>query len=824
MNRTGFCRLKIDPARVDYLRFLTYWRTAADAKDPAAGLSAIRAALAEQRGEPLHGLPGAEFARRRERLLAQLREATVDCVRAELECGRLDAAYRRVEDAQAQWPDSEPLLELRVRILTALGRPDEIEPLLRDWEQRFRRSTVHLLLARATTPATPGLPPSPPRSVPRQLPPHPPVLVGRSDEIERLGSTLLGRTAARAKIASISGMPGVGKTMFAVSAGHTVEQYFPDGTLYADLRGYNAQEPERYEHLLVRFLNDLGVAPDTPTRDGMLAAYRTALADRAVLLVLDNARNEQHVRNLLPGLGRSAAIITSRRRLHGLAIKEGADMIDLAPLHRTASLELLRAELGEQRTGLASPFLDELVEHCAGVPLALRIIAARVIAHGPGSVGDISRGLRAASTRLRQLDLGSDDQSVRLSFEVSHNLLPASAKRLFWQLAVHPGPSISWSALRALWPDDPNEVSLANDELQRTHLLEETADARFELHDLLRVYAGELAARQGEAERVGVAERILEFLLQNASACDRLLDPDRNLPIVSMGIRIDIPRTVADATAWFEAEYSTLTAVIGTAEAHGLDRHTWLLPMVLVAFQWRSGRYLDALRHLPTALEAARRVAAPADVAMVHRMIGGTHRGLGELAPATREMRSAVRLSEESGDVRGAALGNSALGVMLRETGAPGEALTHHTAALAAFQELGDVLGQGGALNGIGVAHYDLRRFDLAQEYCRRALGLLTDTDDLNGQACAWFGLGRTELALGDTRRAIASLARALRLYRSFGYPSRQARTLLWLADALLLADRPLMAAEALGQARSLLAGLGEADPDAAVRRLRSQL
>ncbi|MFE1320893.1 tetratricopeptide repeat protein [Kitasatospora phosalacinea] len=821
-NDGRFCRLRIDPHRVDYLRFRTHREIAGGAPDPASELAALKAALAEHRGEPLRGMPGPEFAAHRADLVTQLQDTTVDCVRAELACKQLEAAHRRVSAAQKRWPDSEPLLELRVRILGALGRTGEIGPLLEDWREQFKRPIVHLLLSRAAKSTTQQVPVRP---VPRQLPPRSPALVGRGDQVERLCNTLLGRTAGRSKIVTVSGMPGIGKTVFAISAGRTVEEHFPDGTLYADLRGYNTQEPEHFEYLLVRFLNNLGVEPDTPTRDGMLAAYRTALADRSVLVVLDNARDEKHVRNLLPGLGRSAAIVTSRRQLHGLAIQEGADMIGLAPLGRTAALELLREHLGDQRMGQVSPFVDELVECCAGVPLALSITAAHILVRGTGAVGKISHDLRTRSTRLQQLDLGSDDQSVRLSFEVSYDLLPAPAKQLFWQLAVHPGPTISWSAVRALLSEDGAEFSSAGDELVRNHLLGESSGSRYGMHDLLRAYAEELAARQGPGERAEVAERILEFLLQNAASCDRLLDPDRRLPVgAAKNLRIDVPRNIAAATAWFEAEYSTLTAVIGTAETYGLDRHTWLVPMTLVAFQWRSGRYLDALRHLPTALEAARRVASPVDVAMVHRMLGGTHRGLGDLARATREMRSAARLSEEHGDKRGVALANSALGAMLREGGAPNEAFAHHTAALAAFQELDDVLGQGGALDGIGAAHHDLQRFALAQEHYRRALEVLAGTEDLNGQAHAWFGLGRSQVALGSPRDAIVSFTRALRLYRSFSYASRQVRTLISLSDAFLQADRPRMAAEALSQARSLLTALGESDPDAAVERLRNQL
>ncbi|MFD7826103.1 ATP-binding protein [Kitasatospora sp. NPDC059803] len=819
-NGDGFCRIQVDTHRIDYLRSQGHVDRAADAPDPSVRLTELRSALGEWRGVPLEGLPGPGFARSREALLAQLRDTTSGCVRAELECGQYGAALRRVHEARERWPASETLLELNVRILEAQGRPDEVEPLLTAWERRFGRSTVHLLLAPEATYEPPRA-----RSVPRQLPPQPPDLVGRDAQVDQVSSTLLGRTRGRSRIAVVSGMPGIGKTLLAVRTAGEVQQYFPDGTLYVDLGGFSSREPERYEHLLARFLNDLGVRPTTSTRDGMLAAYRTTLADRAVLLILDNALDEQHVQRLLPGPGSSAAIVTSRRQLHSLWVNEGADIVNLTPLNRPAAVELLRIQLGEQRMKLATPFVEDFVQYCAGMPLALAITAAQILRRPAQALGDVSRGLREESTRLHQLDLGTEETSVRLMFETSFKLLPSKAQHLFWQLAVHPGPTISWTTVRALRPDDPVGTSDAFDEIVSMSLVSEISDSRYALHDLIRVYAGDLAARRSESERAEVAERILEFLLQNAAACDRLLDSARDLPIGEpRGIRVDVPTDTAGAMAWFEAEYSTLTAVIGTAEARRLDRYTWLLPMVLVPFQWRSGRNLDILRHLTGALEAARRVAAPADVAMVHRMLGGTHRRLGDLARATRELRSAVRLSEENGDVRGAALGHHTLGVMLRENGAPGEALEHLTLALTAFGELDDILGQGAALSGIGVAHYDLRRYSVGLDYCRRSLTLLGSTDDVNGQAYALFSLGRIQVALGDHRIAVTDFVRAVRLYRSLTYPSREARTLVWLADTLVLAGRPLMAAQAVAQARSLLVRLGESDPDSAVERLRSQL
>jgi tetratricopeptide (TPR) repeat protein len=825
-NERGFCQIPADSQSIDYVRFQEL-RRAADAVDSAsARLKSLRSALGEWRGTPLEDLPGEGFEQKRAELTTELWEVTTACVLAELECGEARAALDRAGSALARWPESERLLELNVRALRALGRQDQVEPLLARWEHRFGRPTVHLLLVGDAegkgSGAMTGAPPAPARLRPWQLPSQPVDLVGRQPQLDRLTETLLGRTAGRSRVAVLTGMPGVGKSFLAVRAAARVERSFPGGILYADLGGFSPGEPERHGPVLARFLNDLEVRPATPTMDGMVSAYRTALADRAVLLILDNARDEDHVRLLLPGLGASAAIVTSRRQLHGLAIREGAELVDLAPLSRQDAIELLRTRLGEDRMCTAVPFIGDLVEHCAGVPLALGIMAARIAQRPPQALAGMVRELRQESTRLRSLDLGSENLSVRLSLETSHKLLPAPAAGLLWRLAVHPGPTVSWVALRALEPDDVVGVTDAIDDLIRMSLVTEPIFERYSLHDLVRVYAGELADRQDEAERARVVERMLRFLLHNAWACDRKLDPGRRLPIGEpLGMDVVAPTRAADAMSWFEAEYSTLTAAVRLAEKRGLDRYTWLLSMTLVTFQWRSGRNLDALKYLTSALAAAGREAGPPDVAMVHRMLAGTHRGLGNLAQATRELRLAVRVSEDDGDVPGSALGRHILGVLLRESGAPGEALEHFTAALSAFEQLGDLLGRGAALNGIGSARYDLAQYDEGLKYCLRSLTLLDSTDDLNGRAHALFSLGRIRVAQGEHEFAISDFERARSLYRLLTYGSREARTLVWLGDALCGAGRPREADEAIKRAQTLLRELGESDLDAAVERLR---
>ncbi|MER6916007.1 BTAD domain-containing putative transcriptional regulator [Streptomyces sp. NPDC000594] len=823
-NERGFCRIHVQSQDLDHLRFRKLLRTADVTRDSSRRLESLRDAIGEWQGIPFEGMTGAAFEQKRYELREELREATIACVLAELECAQARAALDRADSALIQWPTSEELLELKVRALRTLGRQIEIPPLLAGWERECGRPTAHLLLADPPGEHDQGSAASlramaPPR--PRQLPLGPVELVGRRRWRDRLTEVLLGRARGRSRLAALSGMPGVGKSALAVETAVALDQYFADGILHVDLGGVTPEGLLRYEHVIARLLNDLGVRPLTPTLDGMVSAYRTALADRAVLLIVDNARNEEHVRPLLPPVGPSAAIVTARRYLHGLEIRESAELIALEPLDRVDAIELLRVRLGEDRVRTAAPFAADIVEHCSGLPLALGIMAARIKQRPARAVSDMVRELRTETTRLSSLDLGSEDLSVRLSLDASHRQLSEPASRLIRRLAIHPGPTISYAALRAIDPDDDAHASEATDELRRMSLLTEPAFERYALHDLVRVHAEARAGEWPQAERIRVVKRVLHFLLHHAWACDRRLEPGRRLPIDLPGtLRVTAPADAAEAMKWLETEYSTLTAAVGLAQRHGLDRYTWLLPMTLVAFQWRSDRHLDALAGLTRALPSAVRESGPADVAMVHRMLAGTHRALGNFADAVRELNSAVRISVDDGDTLGAALGRHTLGVLLRESGAPGEALEHFGSALSAFEMLHDTLGQGAALNGIGSARYDLGHQEEAAEYCLRSLSLLEGTGDINGQAYAHFSLGRIRMARADPESAVAELVRARVLYRSLAYGSREVRTLVWLAKALRAAGRITESAEALEQAGAVLRRAGEMDVDAALDRL----
>ncbi|MDX2966839.1 AfsR/SARP family transcriptional regulator [Streptomyces acidiscabies] len=824
-NEPGYGQICVAPQSVDCVRFLERKRAAENTVNPAERLASLRAALAEYRGTPLEDMPGTGFERERAALMTELREATAACVQAELECGETHSALDRVTSALTSWPDNENLLRLNIAALQALGKEDEIEELLACWRRQSGRPTFHLLLADGTEETRRGgtdMKATLPAKL-RQLPVRPAVFVGRQSQLHQLSRAVLGQTAGCSRIAVVSGMPGVGKTGLAVEAGARLEQHFQD-ILYVDLGGFSGGEPEHSGAILARFLNDLGARSKTPTMDGLVSAYRSKLAERTVLVILDNARDEHHVRPLLPGdAGMSAAIVTSRLRMDGLLIKERACLVDLTPLEIPAAAELLRRQVGEDRMRTVVPFIDDLVGYCGGLPFMLALVAARIVLRPAQALGSIVRELRDDSTRSNFLDLGPKDLSIRLQLDASYGLLSTQAARLLWQLAVHPGPTVSWTALRAFEPTSGFVVRAVDDLVRMSLVTEEPTGERYSLHDLVRVYVTEKAEQQDDEERELLIDRVLSFLLHNAWACDRKLDSGRRLPIGEAdGIDVVAPSDSAEAMKWFDTEYSTLTAALRLSKKHGRDRYTWLLAMAMVTFQWRSGRHLDALRYLTFSLPAVEREGGPADIAMVLRMLAGTHRSLGDSTQAARELRRAVSLSEGCDDLAGISMGGYLLGVLLREGGAPGEALEHFTASLAAFEQLGDVLGRGVALSGIGNSLYDLGKYEEGLNYCLSSLNVLERTEDVNGQAYALFSLGRIRVARRDYGEAITDLERALVLYRFLSYGSRAARTLVWLSEALQDAGRMAEAMDAIEQTRSELEKLGESDLDAAMERLRN--
>ncbi|MBC7273075.1 MAG: tetratricopeptide repeat protein, partial [Streptomyces sp.] len=430
-------------------------------------------------------------------------------------------------------------------------------------------------------------------AVPRQLPLSNPAFVGREAELVRL-DTLRNPAAARAAVAVVEGTAGVGKTALALHWAHRSQDCFPDGQLYVDLRGFGDRAVTDPGEALRGFLQALGVTPAAVPADTAAAAglLRTLLVGRRVLLVLDNARSTDQVRPLLPTASGCVALVTSRNRLDGLVVREGALRIALDVLPRYAARALLERQLGAERLALEPSEADELVDLCARLPLALSVAAARTAAGPAGSVAALVRELRCGRKPLDVFGAQDADVDLRTVFHCSYALLPAPAARLFRLLACHPGPEIDAAACAGLvGATDPPTALL--DTLAASHLVRQHTVGRYTLHDLLRLYAAELLDGGPRQERRDGTERLLRHYLDTARLADHHLEPWRP-GIGGPPQPTAAGPTIGDratATDWFEAELPSLQASIALAAATaGLESYAWRLADACAVHLRRSGR------------------------------------------------------------------------------------------------------------------------------------------------------------------------------------------------------------------------------------------
>jgi Helix-turn-helix domain/NB-ARC domain len=439
-----------------------------------------------------------------------------------------------------------------------------------------------------------------PAVVPRQLPPAP-YFVGRSGELEALTSLLTavgraGGASGTVTIWAIVGPAGVGKTTLATHWAHEVSDHFPDGQLYASLHGFEPLgDPVSPDEGIHAFLDALGVPPAQIPASAQARAglYRSLLARRSMLIVLDNARDPDQVRPLLPGSPASLVVVTSRHQLTGLAAIDGARPLVLDVLTRPDAHELLARRLGRERLAREPRAAQDLVRLCQRLPLALAIVAARAAVSPALSLGELAADLRVTAGRLDAMDTGEAATSLRASFSCSYRALSKPAARMFRLLGVHPGPDITAAAAASLagLPAGPTHALLG--ELTRCHLVSERRLGRYSFHDLVRGYAAEQARTQdSDPERRAAIHRVLDHYLGAAHAAALALSRHAG-PIAA-----DLPRSEVmrgpiashrQAMAWFSAEYRVLTAVATQAASTGFDAHARQLRSALAVFVDRKG-------------------------------------------------------------------------------------------------------------------------------------------------------------------------------------------------------------------------------------------
>ncbi|MEH1163971.1 BTAD domain-containing putative transcriptional regulator [Micromonospora sp. CPCC 205539] len=670
-------------------------------------------------------------------------------------------------------------------------------------------------------------------SAPAQLPPAVRAFAGRRDELRWLDARLdrPGEPDAAAMvIAAVSGTPGVGKTALAVHWAHQVADRFPDGQLYVNLRGFDAGGAVLEPADAIRgFLDALGVPVERipaglPAQAGL---YRSLLTGRRVLVVIDNARDAEQVRPLLPGSASCLAVVTSRNQLTSLVASEGAQPLALDLLPAAEARDLLARRLGSDRVAGEPTAVDQIIASCARLPLALAIATSRAATRPGFPLAALASELRDAADALDAFDGGDPATDVRAVFSWSYQALSPTAGRMFRLLGLHPGPDIAAPAAASLAGVPLRQARTLLAELARTHLLIEHSPGRYAFHDLLRVYATELTHElDGDGERQAAVRRLLDSYLHVAYAGARLLQPFRDpidLEPARPGVAAVAPVDAEQAMAWFITEHPVLLNTVTRAADDGLYGHAWRLAWTLADFFDRKGHWQDWVTTHETALTSADLLADHRAAATVRRGLGRARAQLGQFAEAHAQLRQAAHLYGQLGDVTGQAHTARSIAWVCSRQGRHREGLAHAQRALDLFEAVGDRALQARALNSVGWQYAQLRDHGEALHHCRRALQLLREVGDRFGEANTWDSLGYAHHHLGDYQQATACYQRAVELFRDLGDRYYEADTLTHAGESHQAAGDPEAARLAWLRALDILGALGHPDADRLRATLRHQ-
>jgi DNA-binding SARP family transcriptional activator len=656
--------------------------------------------------------------------------------------------------------------------------------------------------------------------IPRLLPMATRHFAGRAEALGELAA--LADEASRATvIAVIAGTAGVGKTSLALHFAHQVAARFPDGQLYVNLRGFDpAGVPLAPAEAVRLFLDALAVpAARIPAGlDAQSGLYRSLLAGRRVLVLLDNARDVDQVRPLLPAGSGSLVIVTSRKQLTSLVAGEGALPLTLDVLGDAEAQELLARRLGPLRVADDPGAADDLIKLCAQLPLALSIAAARTASQPGLSLAALTADLRDARGRLDALDAGHSAANVRAVMSWSYQQLDAEAARLFRLLGLHAGPDISAAAAASLAGLPPDQARRGLGELTRTHLLAEPAPGRFTCHDLLRAYAAELTqSADSQAERHAATSRVLDHYLYTANSAALALHPTRRpvtLPPLRPGAEPEQIDDAGEALAWFEAEYWVLMAAAGQALEEGFDTHVWQIAWALSRFLDMRSRWHDWVIIEQLALEATQRLGDQAAQASVHERFGFASARLGGFEDAYAHLERALSIHTERGDYAGQGYARNAMANMLNWEGRYAEALDQAEQALTSYTAIDDRSGRALALNSVGWFHAVLGDHQQAVSYCSQALDLYQDLGNQEATASTLDSLGYAHQQAGRHADAMACYQRAIEIHREMGSRLGLAETVGHLGENCLAAGNPAQARSAWEEALAILDDLGHLDAD----------
>lgn len=650
-------------------------------------------------------------------------------------------------------------------------------------------------------------------SVPRCLLARVWYFTGRSGELAELSSWLydVGSADDAVVISAISGSAGVGKTALALHWAHRAAPGFADGQLYTELRGFDQSgTPVAPGEALGELLSALGTPPHQipPGLAGRSALYRSQLAGKRVLIVLDDARDEEQVRPLLPGSPGCLVIITSRSQLSGLAASDGARVLPLGLLSEADARQLLAARLGGDRAAAEPAAVTKIVGLCSCLPLALAITAARAVANPQLPLAALAAELADMRGRLDVLDAGDPAVSVRAAFSCSYRNLTEPGRQMFCFLGLHPGPDISVSAAASLAGTTLARARRDLNELARASLITEHTPGRYAFHDLLRAYATEQAtASRATSLRHGTV-RMLDHYLHTAHAASLLLRPSRNpITLIPPAPRVTLEQlnSAQEALEWFEADRKALIAIVALADETRSDAYAWQIPWAMTDYlDWR-GHWHDWAVTQRIALAAATRLGDPAAQGAVRLIFGQASARLGRYDQAKDHLTEALDHYQQLDDHASEARIHQMLSYVAIEQSRYVDGLRHAEQELTLYQSAFSLVGQASALNDIGWCHAQLGDYQRARSCCQEALALHRRLGDPRHEAKDWDSLGHVERLLGRPATAAFCYERALGLVRELGDRFSEADVLTHLGDCHHFAGDALRARDAWQQALDIL-------------------
>jgi DNA-binding SARP family transcriptional activator/tetratricopeptide (TPR) repeat protein len=815
-------------------------RRARTAGEFALAAEVLRAALGRWRGPLCDGLTSAFLDAQRDRLEERRITIVEDCIELDLATGDRDDVVSELRQLVTDHPFRERLHGLLMLGLYRSGRRADAlaafqqargilsEELGIDPSAELQRLHQQILtadpaLAAAADHRVPvdggsaagkRLPP------PAQLPHSMPGFSGRDAEISWLNGLLpadRGDTGGTVVITAIAGTAGVGKTALAVHWAHQIRDRFPDGQLYVNLRGFDpagaAMEPTE---AIRAFLDAFAVPPERipVDLDAQAALYRSMLAGRRVLIVLDNARDADQVRPLLPGTPSCLVLATSRNQLLGLVATAGASPLGIDLLSAEQARSLLIGRLGAHRVAAEPAAVDQIIGSCAGLPLALSIVSARAAANPRWPLADLAEELLETRGGLSALHGGDQSTDLRAVFSWSYHALSAPAARLFRLLGLHAGPDIGASAAASLAGVPPASARTLLTELAGAHLLTDRNRGRFTFHDLLRAYARELAdTHDSAAERRSAIHRVLDYYLGSAYRADQLLHPSRDdtITLTPAGplVTLEEPGNHRQALTWFDAEYPVLLAAVRLAASEGFDVHTWQLAWALTSLFDRRARWHDAVAAQGAALQAADRLGDLHAQAIAHGCLAVANIRLGRYDDAHAHQVQALELHTELGNLIGQAHSHRMIAWILDQQGSFRDALLHSQQAFELFRTAGHRTGQARTLNAVGWFHIQLGDYEEGLTHCQQALDLQRETGDQVGQAETLDSIATACHHLGRYQEAVAHYLKALDLRHELGSRYSEADLLARLGDVHLANGQSASAAAAWHRALAILHEIG---------------